>query len=127
MPGRAPKPSLVPGPNNPAGVFQYLRFSGPLAERNGVVRLVEHLTAQGIAPRDIAVLMRSDYNSAWSGPVRDALTVADIAATDVEAALVPLEEDASRQLMAVARLVANVNDGLAWWTLMDLTSGISKT
>jgi DNA helicase-2/ATP-dependent DNA helicase PcrA len=125
MPGRAPKPPLVPGPNNPAGEFHYLRFSGPLAERNGVVRLVEHLTAQGIAPRDIAVLMRSDYNSAWSGPVRDALAQEDIAATDIEAALTPLEEDASRQLMAVARLIANVNDGLAWWTLMDLTSGIS--
>lgn len=125
-PGRQPKPPLVPGSANPPGVFQYLRFSGPLAERNGVVRLVHYLRDQGIEPRDIAVLMRSDYNSAWSGPLRQALADENIAATDVEAALNPLEEDSSRRLMAVARLVASVNDGLAWWTLIDLTPGISK-
>jgi DNA helicase-2/ATP-dependent DNA helicase PcrA len=125
-PGRPPKPALTPGPDNPPGEFQYLRFSGPQAEVNGIVRLVTYLIAQGVEPHAIAVLMRSDYNSAWSGPVRQALTNAGISATDVEAALKPLEEENSRRLTAVARLIANVNDGLAWWTLTDLTAGIAK-
>lgn len=125
-PGRAPKPSLVPGPNNPPGEFHYLRFSGATSERNGVVRLVAHLRGQGIQPKEIAVLMRSDYNAAWSGPVRQGLADADIPATDVEAALTPLSEPNARRLMATARLVANSLDGLAWWTLLYLTPGIAQ-
>jgi DNA helicase-2/ATP-dependent DNA helicase PcrA len=84
-PGRPARPGLVPGPGNPAGEFKYLRFSGPNAEANGVVRLVDHLRGQGLEPHDIAVLIRSDYNLAWSGPVRQGLANVGIAATDVEA------------------------------------------
>jgi DNA helicase-2/ATP-dependent DNA helicase PcrA len=124
-PGRPPKPSLVPGPDNPAGEFQYLKFSGATAETNGVVRLVAYLRTQGIEPSDIAILMRSDYLSAWSGPVRLGLTNAGIPATDVEAALKPLAVGNTRRLLAIARLVTNRHDGLAWWTLLDLTAGIS--
>jgi DNA helicase-2/ATP-dependent DNA helicase PcrA len=124
-PGRPARPALVPGPDNPEGEFQYLRFSGPNAEANGVVRLVDYLRGQGVGPQDIAVLMRSDYNLAWSGPVRQGLANVGIAATDVEAALTPLSEPNSRRLLATARLVANRYDSLAWWTLVYLTLGIA--
>jgi DNA helicase-2/ATP-dependent DNA helicase PcrA len=125
-PGRPPKPGLVPGPDNPVGEFQYLKFSGAAAETNGVVRLIAYLRARGIEPDDIAVLMRSDYLSAWSGPVRLGLTNAGIPSTDVEAALEPLAERNARRLLAIARLVTNRHDGLAWWALLDLTAGISS-
>ena len=124
-PGRPKKPPLIPGEFNPPGEFRYLRFSGANAERNGVVRLVSYLRNQGLEPRDIAVLMRSDYRGVWSAPLRQQLAEAGIPATDVEAALVPLAEPGSRRLMAIARLVANVHDGLSWWTLLRLTNGIS--
>lgn len=126
-PGRPPKARLQAGPNNPPGEFHYLRFTGAAAERSGVVRLVTHLIAAGVEPEDIAVLMRSDYNSAWSGPLRQALATEGIPATDVEAALTPLAAPDTRRLLAIGRLVVNRLDGLSWWTLLELTSGIAAS
>ena len=125
-PGRPNRQPLIPAPGNPSGVFEYLRFPNEISERNAVVHLAQHLiTAQCLRPSEIAILMRSDFNSVWSAPLRDALSVAGIPATDVEAALEPLRQRNSRLLLAIARLAVNPVDDLAWWAIMKLTRGVS--
>jgi DNA helicase-2/ATP-dependent DNA helicase PcrA len=125
-PGRPARPALEPGPNNAAGEFHYLRFGSAGAECAGVVRLIAYLINHDVAPKDIVVLTRGDYNSAWSAPLRQALVAGQIPATDVEAALQPLSQTETRRVLSIARLVVNPRDGLAWWTLLHLTPGIAQ-
>jgi superfamily I DNA/RNA helicase len=125
-PGRPPKPRVVPGEDNPEGVFEYLSFTTANTERRGVVALVRHLVnEEGLKPSDIAVLLRSDYGSVWSDPLREDLVAAGIPATDVEAALDPLFEPDARRLLALGRLATSRLDSLAWWALLRLTRGVS--
>ena len=125
-PNRAPKPPLKPGDENPDGIFEYLRFDTQDEECRGVARLVEHLVnTHGVDPSDIVGMMRADFNGQWSRPVRSNLKELGIPSTDVEQAVAPLSEAASRLALAVARLAVNREDDLAWWTVLALTSGIS--
>jgi DNA helicase-2/ATP-dependent DNA helicase PcrA len=125
-PGRGPKQRVVPGESNPEGEFEYLSFRTANTERQGVVDLIRHLIdTENIPPAEIAVLMRSDYASVWSDPLRQDLIRAGIPATDVEAALDPLYEEDARRLLSIARLAASPEDSLAWWGLLRLTRGVS--
>lgn len=125
MPGRSTRPTLAEGPSNPPGTFAYLRFEDNTAEVQGVARLVAHFRGKGVEAAKIAILTRSDFNGAWSKPVREALQAIGVPATDVEAALEPLFENNSRALLAVARLANNRADDLAWWTVLWATRGVS--
>ena len=124
-PNRPAKKRLRAGPGNPDGVFKYLSFDDQVAERKGVLALIEHMMWQGLESSEIAVLMRGDYNNQWSQPLRELLDQAEIPAVDVEAALSPLRDKQMRRALAIARLTARREDDLAWWALLWLTSGIS--
>lgn len=127
MPNRPSRPPLQPGPSNPDGEFQYLRFTDDGAERRGVARLVRHLLDnEQLDPNQIVLLLRGDANSAWSGPLRKELTAQAIPSTNVEVALVPLYERNSRLMLAVARLADDPTDSLAWWTVLRTTKGVAE-
>lgn len=125
-PDRRRESAITPGPTNPPGEFKYLRFPSATAEQRGVARLVKHLIdREHVDPSDIVIMMRGDSNDVWSAPVRDELAALDVQATDVEQAIAPLSETTARRLIAVAHIVSERNDSLAWWTYLKLTSGIS--
>jgi DNA helicase-2/ATP-dependent DNA helicase PcrA len=125
-PDRRRDSRITPGPGNPPGEFKYLRFPSAVAEQLGVGRLVKHLIAhEHVTPNDIVIMMRGDSNDVWSAPVRDALSALGVQATDVEQAIAPLSETSARRLIAVAHIISDRNDSLAWWTYLKLTSGIS--
>jgi DNA helicase-2/ATP-dependent DNA helicase PcrA len=125
-PSRAPKAPLKPADGNPDGTFEYLRFSNQETEVKGVAILIAYLVKnRGLNPSDIVVMMRADNNAQWSTPLRERLEKLGIDSTDVEQALAPLAESGSRRAIALARLVVNHDDDLAWWTVLDQTSGIS--
>lgn len=127
-PTRAPKPPLTPGPGNPAGLVAYLRFASEDLERSGVVRLIKHLRdRQGVDPDQLVVMVRGDANHSWSRPLRDELVAAGIPAVDVEAALEPIATDTARRALAIARVCDNIEDELAWWTLLKLTRGVADS
>jgi DNA helicase-2/ATP-dependent DNA helicase PcrA len=71
-------------------------------------------------------MMRGDSAHAWSNPLRSELDAVGIDSVDVEAALQPLKEPASRFAIALARLAENRNDSIAWWALLRLTHGIAR-
>ncbi len=126
-PGRPQRPPLRPGPDNPTGEVQYLRFANQDDERRAVALLARHLIDDHkLKPNEIVVLFRGDSRGAWSRPLRLALDEAGVAATDVEAALEPLSDASTRELLAVARLATNREDSLAWCTLMMTEHGVSE-
>ena len=117
---------LQPAEHNPDGVSEYLRFPSDVAERRGVVKLLQHHHDHDNVPYErMAVLVRSDYQRRWSKPLRLELDTAGIPYTDVEAALEPLHSDDARELIAVARLAINRTDDLAWWTILKIRRGVS--
>ena len=61
----ANKPVLQSVAGAPPGLFRYLRFATDGAEADGVAAIVEKRIAQGVPPRDIAILVRSS-EPAWS-------------------------------------------------------------
>ena len=125
-PRRGGRPSVVEGPSNPDGTFDYLSFADQVEERRGIVTIIKHLMEDhDLRASDVLVLSRADYNSVWSEPLRAALADAQVPATDVEAAIAPLAEGPSRKVLAIARLAVNRRDDLAWWAYLRGTSGVS--
>jgi DNA helicase-2/ATP-dependent DNA helicase PcrA len=122
LPGR---PMVRPSEKNPEGTFAYLRFQSAEQEREGVVDLVDQLHDGGVAYEEIAVLLRSDYQQRWSRPLRAVLERRGIPFSDVESITEPLRSPAAREALALARLVLNPEDDLAWWAILKLKSGIS--
>ncbi len=126
-PGRNPNlPRPTPADHNPEGEFAYLRFRSGHAEREGVAKLLQHHhDVDGVPWGEMAILVRSDYQARWSKPIREKLASHDIPFADVEAALAPLHTNAARELLAVARLVLQETDDLAWWTILHVRRGVS--
>jgi len=124
-PGRPSRPALRPGPSNPEGFVHYLRFPGQVTERRGIAALVMYLSAAGLDYKDMVILLRGDHDRMWSKPLREVLTRAGIPSTDVEAATAPLMTSNARRLLSAARLHVTSADGLAWWTHLSQTHGIS--
>ncbi len=125
-PGRDPnRPRVTPAEHNPEGTFAYLRLASAQAERAAMARLLKHHHDQGVPYESMAVLIRSDHQGRWSAAIRQKLTSEGIQHTNVEAALEPLHTDDARELLAIARLVFNPSDDLAWWTLLKLRRGVA--
>ncbi len=125
LPGRPPRPALTPAPHCVEGVARYLRFPSWPQEADGVARLTNWLIdSQGIAPEDIAVMFRSNFNNAWSTPLTERLEHYGVPVINAGAVAEMLADPQNRRLLALARLVVNREDSLAWWTLLHLTRGV---
>lgn len=128
LPGRPPRPALTPAPHCVEGVARYLRFPSWAQEADGVARLSRWLIdSEGIAPEDIAVMFRSNFNNAWSTPLTERLENYGVPVINAGAVAEMLADPRNRRLLALARLVVNREDSLAWWTLLHLTPGIGPT
>jgi len=119
------KKRLQPSDVNVEGTFAYLRFPSAQQERRAMARQLLTFNTSGTDFDKMAVLYRSDYQDRWGNAIRAELEKHDIPYTDVEGALAPLEEPNSRWLLAIARLILNGADDLAWWTLLHLQKGVS--
>ena len=127
LPDRPVRPPLIPGSHCVAGEARYLRFRSGHTETEGVARLVKWLTTRkDIAPEDIAVMFRTDRFRAWSGPLRDCLVSLGIRVVDADEVPDTLAEPSNRRFLALARLAVNLEDSLAWWTLLHLQHGIGE-
>lgn len=125
LPDRAPRPALSPAEHCSTGEAKYLRFDNWTAEANGVARIVRWLVEQReVMPEDIAVLFRSNHNNAWSRPIAEALRSFSIPVVNPQAVEEMLTDRSNRRLLAIARLIVNPSDSLAWWTLLYLASDI---
>lgn len=125
LPGRLPRPALTPAAHCVEGVACYLRFPSWPQEADGVARLAKWLIDnEGVAPEDIAVMFRSNFNNAWSTPLTERLEHYGVPVINAGAVAEMLADAENQRLLALARLVVNREDSLAWWTLLHLPPGI---
>jgi len=125
LPGRPSRPALTAAAHCLPGEARYLRFNNWDQEADGVARLVQWLTqTKGVAPEDVAIMFRSNHNQAWSGPLSERLQHYGVPVVNTGEVPEILSEPSNRRLLALARLVVDKNDSLAWWTMLHLTRGI---
>jgi DNA helicase-2/ATP-dependent DNA helicase PcrA len=77
-----------------------------------------------LQPSKILILLRSDYQGTWSGPIKAELTAAGIEYADPEMVPQVLGRPSNRMLIALLRLMVHQSDSLAWATVLTLTQGI---
>ena len=122
---RPEKVRLTARPGAPEGACNLLRFANGDAEATGVAATIADRLAEGIAASEIAVLVRSSI-PAWTHPLRAALEERGIKLSSIDWAKEALAERSLRQGRALALLAVNIEDSLAWWSLMFLERGIGK-
>ena len=121
----AARPPLRPAADSPDGEVALLRFRSNDQETKGVAALVWSLIVrEGLNPRDILVLMRSDRNQKFSKPIGTQLQELSIPCSDSDQVKRLLDEDSVRRWLALFRLLENREDSLAWATLLHLTPGV---
>lgn len=125
LPGRPTRPRLTAAPHCVPGEARYLRFKNWDQEVEGVAELVKWLTTvKEIPPEDVAIMFRSNNNDAWSEPLAARLRAEGVPVVDTGEVAEILGERSNRRLLALARLVVNKEDSLAWWTMLHLEHGI---
>lgn len=123
-PGR---PRLTSRADAPEGEVALLSFRDNDAEARGVAKAVAGLVSEGIAPEEILVLLRSDHNGSFSGPIKTYLAERGVPCADPGYVARVLAMEENRALLTLLRLMCNRNDSLAWATVLHLTDGVGST
>ena len=128
-PDRPSMRALVqPASGAPVGNVAFLSFRGHMAEAEGVANIVQALVQkEEVAPSEIVVLMRSDYNRTFSSPIKEKIEARGISCFDPTAVTELLAESTNRRLIAVLRLLCHREDSLAWATLLNQENGIGQS
>jgi DNA helicase-2/ATP-dependent DNA helicase PcrA len=123
-PNRPPnRPILTCADEAPEGQVALLSFGSQDSEAYGVARIVQGLSAQ-VDPRDVLVLLRSDYRGTFSQPIRQHLGALGIPCSDPEAVNRICGEPNNRRVIAACRLLSHRQDSIAWASLLWLAGGI---
>jgi len=119
------RPPLTAAIGSPPGECALLRFADEKDEASGVAELVGRLVhAERVAPEEILVLLRGDYNEAFSKPLKAELGRLQVPFSDPEAVKRMMEERSNRQMIEMLRLLVHREDSLAWAGLLRLSNGI---
>jgi len=118
---------LDPLPDSPDGEVAFLHFQGDRSEAKGIAKLVRGLMNEGVEPKHILVLMRTDYKRMFSKPIREALEKCDIPCSDPSYILALLKQPGNRELLVLLRMLIDRNDSIAWASLLCLTRGVGET
>ena len=125
-PDRARKQALTPRDPSKRGDYYYARFSTNGTEAAGVADIIEARIAAGVAPSEIAVLVRSQLD-VWSNALIPVLEKKGIAAVNLEWVEEALKDPGMRRRIALMRLAVWPGDSLAWWSLIQLGKGIANS
>ena len=124
-PARITRPRLSPIEGAPSGTFAYLRFPTQASEARGVAKLISARRQAGVTEAEIAILVRSNVDT-WSALLTPELASLGIDVVDTDWVTRAMADPSLRKALAVARIAIERSDSLAWWTLLELTSGIAQ-
>ncbi len=117
---RLPKPLRAEN-GRAGGEVALLRFADQDEEAVMVATLCKYLVERkGLQPEEVLILLRTDWNAAFSSVLANAIGREGLAATVTTVESDPLNQEAGRQVLSMLRLVANGDDHLAWRTLLEL-------
>lgn len=122
-PGRSRKPRLTASAKTNKTEFHYLKYASNISEAKGVASFVASRIKSGVAPNNIAILVRSSIN-AWGSNLKDAFDELGIQigeALDIDKIL---SEGAVRKGIAISQLLQNQTDSISWRALFKVTPGI---
>lgn len=111
-----------------AGEVRLIRFGAGGEEAEGIASLCKYLIAdKKYRPDDILILIRSDKNGAFSKPLAEQMTLADVPfSLNIDSGS-PLDSDSGRVVLSMIRLAVAPNDSLAWRTLLHVrANGIGQ-
>ena len=110
------------------GEVNLLAFSGQASEAQGIGRLAQHLIVdRHVLAEEILILVRSDHNGLFTGPIKDELRRRGVPFSDPSEIKEMLAEAGNRKALSILRLCVNREDSLAWASLLHLTTGIGET
>jgi DNA helicase-2/ATP-dependent DNA helicase PcrA len=111
--------TITAEPGRSDGEVALLGFRDQDAEAQGIADICTHLVeVHALQPDDILILLRSDHNGVFSGPIREQIVNADIRVAAATEMGNPLNEADGRALLAFMRLAVSQEDSLAWRTLL---------
>jgi DNA helicase-2/ATP-dependent DNA helicase PcrA len=114
---------LKPNPERTSR-FCYARFKGHKSEAVGVAKMIAARHEQGVALRDIAVLVRA--KAEWFQDVLEPeLQQRDIDLVKTDWVENVLAGEVFRKRLCHLRLAVDRKDSLAWWVLLHRTRGIA--
>lgn len=125
-PGRPAKLPITSVTGAPDGIYACLKFPTAQAEIKGVAQIIASRVAAGVAPGDIAVLVRSSQNT-WAGMLTAELAKFEITLASTDWVTDALNSPALRRGLAIAHLAIDDGDSLAWRGIIQLTSGLGPT
>jgi len=112
---------LRPSDTANPGEVNILRFLNQTEEARGVAEICKWLIeVKHFEPQEILILLRSDRHHQFSEPLRQTLSEMNIPVATVANPLASLDKEDGRQLLCLLRLIDNVNDNLAWRTLLKI-------
>lgn len=120
----AHRPRLTAAEGSREGEVALLSFPSAIQEARGIVDIVEGLRADGVPLAEILILTRSDYQGAWSGPIKEELERRGIEYSDPDEVTREMDLPENRWSLALLRLLVDPTDSLAWATLLYLTTGV---
>lgn len=118
-----PKKMRLTNSSGKQTAVNYLRFSDEQEEAKGVADLVKKYLDRGVEADKIAILARSSLSD-WHkelAPHFEKLQVSLKTSSFVEEAL---EDNGLRMRLALAKLLWNPDDSLAWRTVLELTNRV---
>jgi len=119
---------LKPYPSSPDGEVALLRFKGEKSEASGIARLVKGLiNKNGVEPKDILVLIRTDHNGMFSNPIRQEIEKLGIKCTDPSYIYSLLADEGNRCLVELLRLLINPKDSISWASILHIMKNVGKS
>jgi DNA helicase II / ATP-dependent DNA helicase PcrA len=112
---------IRPEPGRGKGEVALLRFPNQDSEAAGIAELCNHLIEHhGLDLDDILILIRSDRNGVFSGPIRERLKDVRIQVSARTDTVDPLDSADGRAFLAFMRLAVRREDNFAWRTLLQV-------
>jgi len=103
------------------GDVKLLRFTDQNTEAISIAKLCKHFIEQKhVNPEQILVLLRNDRNGAYSKELQKAFDSINIPLSIDEKSKSVFDNKLGRQVLALFRLTKNIEDHLAWRTLLQL-------
>ena len=104
-----------------SGEVKILRFENQYFEAVGIARLCRQLiNCEGILPKDILILTRVNTQNAFSNCIKNVFDNFGIPFSCNVSSQVPLGDSVGREILSFLRLINNIDDHLAWRSLLKV-------